>query len=63
MLSLYPIWQNQKKQRVEFQKSFCTDFLTKKMKKNEGELSQYHVNNSHSAIVSVEVFELAQMEM
>ena len=33
------------------------------MKKNEGELPQYHVNNSHSAIVSAEVFELVQMEM
>ena len=45
------------------QKTFCTDFLTKKMKKNEGELPQYHVRNSHPAIVSAEVFELVQMEM
>ena len=44
------------------QKTFCTDFLTKKMKKNEGELPQYHVRNSHPAIVSAEVFELVQME-
>ena len=33
------------------------------MKKNEGELPQYHVRNSHPAIVSVEVFELVQMEI
>ena len=45
------------------QKTFCTDFLTKKMKKNEGELPQYHVRNSHPAIVSAEVFELVQMEI
>jgi site-specific DNA recombinase len=45
------------------QKTFCADFLTKKMKKNEGELPQYHVRNSHPAIVSAEVFELVQMEI
>ena len=45
------------------QKTFCTDFLTKKMKKNEGELPQYRVRNSHPAIVSAEVFELVQMEI
>ena len=45
------------------QKTFCTDFLTKKVKKNEGELPQYHVRNSHPAIVSAEVFELVQMEI
>lgn len=36
------------------QKTFCTDFLTKKMKKNEGELPQYYVSESHPAIVSTE---------
>ena len=45
------------------QKTFCTDFLTKKIKKNEGELPQYHVQNSHPAIVSEEVFELTQLEL
>ena len=45
------------------QKSFCTDFLTKKTKKNEGELPQYYVRNSHPAIVSEEVYELVQMEI
>lgn len=45
------------------QKTFCTDFLTKKTKKNEGELPQYHVQNSHPAIVSEEVFELTQLEL
>lgn len=45
------------------QKSFCTDFLTKKKKKNEGEVSQYYVRNSHPAIVSEEVYELVQLEI
>ena len=31
------------------QKTFCTDFLTKKMKVNEGEVPQYYVENSHPA--------------
>lgn len=35
------------------QKTFCTDFLTKKMKKNEGELPQYHVRNSHECCPNV----------
>ena len=30
------------------QKTFCTDFLTKKMKVNEGEVPQYYVENSHT---------------
>ena len=34
------------------QKTFCTDFLTKKMKVNEGEVPQYYVENSHPAIVT-----------
>ena len=45
------------------QKSFCTDFLTKKFKKNEGEVPQYYVRNSHPAIISEEVYELVQMEI
>ena len=44
------------------QKTFTVDFLTKKMKKNEGEVQSYYVKGSHPAIVSEEVFELAQSE-
>ena len=44
------------------QKTFTVDFLTKKAKVNEGEAPQYYVENSHPAIVSAEVFELAQVE-
>ena len=45
------------------QKSFCIDFLTKKMKVNEGEIPQYYVENSHPAIVSKEMFEQVQREI
>lgn len=33
------------------QKSFTVDFLTKKTKKNEGEISQYYVTNNHDGII------------
>ncbi|MEA4971517.1 MAG: recombinase family protein [Candidatus Pelethousia sp.] len=45
------------------QKNFTVDFLTKKMKANEGEVPQYYVENSHPAIISPEVFDLVQHEM
>jgi DNA invertase Pin-like site-specific DNA recombinase len=45
------------------QKTFCTNFLTKKMKRNEGELPQYYVTGSHPAIIPPEVFDEVQMEM
>ena len=45
------------------QKTFCADFLTKKMKRNEGELPQYYVSGSHSAIIPAEVFDEVQLEM
>ena len=41
------------------QKGFTVDFLTKKTKKNEGELDQYYVKHHHEAIVSEEAYELA----
>ena len=45
------------------QKTFCADFLTKKIKRNEGELPQYYVSGSHPAIISAEVFDEVQLEM
>ncbi len=45
------------------QKTFCTNFLTKKIKRNEGELPQYYVTGSHPAIIPSEVFDEIQMEM
>ncbi len=44
------------------QKTFTVDFLTKKQKVNEGEVPQYFVENSHPAIITTEIFELAQTE-
>ena len=40
------------------QKTFCTDFLTKKKKVNEGEVPQYYVENSHP-----EMFDVVQKEL
>ncbi len=45
------------------QKQYVEDFLTKKIKKNEGELPKYYVKNSHPAIISKDVFALAQIEL
>lgn len=44
------------------QKRFTTDFLTKKMKVNEGEVPQYYVENSYPAIISPEEFDAVQTE-
>jgi len=44
------------------QKTYTTDFLTKKKKVNEGEIQQFYVENSHPAIVSPEVYEMVQYE-
>ena len=45
------------------QKCFTTDFLTKKRKKNEGEIPQYYVTGNHEAIIDPTVFELVQAEL
>ena len=45
------------------QKTFCTDFLTKKMKVNEGEVPQYYVEGSHPAIISPGMFDAVQAEL
>ena len=45
------------------QKNFTVDFLTKKQKKNEGEVPQYYVENNHEAIIPRETFELVQEEI
>ncbi len=45
------------------QKTFVTDYLTKKTKRNEGEVPMYHVKNSHEAIIDPEIFDLVQAEI
>ena len=43
------------------QKSFVADPLSHKQVKNNGELSMYHVANSHEVIVNIDVFNAVQM--
>jgi DNA invertase Pin-like site-specific DNA recombinase len=45
------------------QKYYTKDFLTKKLKKNEGEIQQYYVEGHHEAIISPAVFDLVQAEI
>lgn len=58
------ILQNEKyKGDALLQKAFTVDFLTKKMKRNEGEVPQYYVENSHPAIIAPEEWRLVQSEI
>ena len=45
------------------QKSFTVNFLTKKKKKNEGEVPQYYIDYSHDAIIDPKEFDLVQLEL
>ena len=45
------------------QKKFTVDFLTKKMKVNEGEVPQFYVEGSHPAIIEPEEWDLVQKEL
>ncbi|WP_026765479.1 recombinase family protein [Selenomonas ruminantium] len=45
------------------QKKFTVDFLTKKVKKNEGEVPQYYVTGNHEAIIPPATFDLVQAEI
>ena len=45
------------------QKSFTTDFLTKKKKKNEGEVPQYYIEHSHEPIIDPKEFDEVQAEI
>lgn len=45
------------------QKRFTVDFLTKTIKDNEGEVPQYYVQNSHSAIIVPDEFDAVQLEI
>ena len=42
------------------QKTFTVDYLTKEQRKNSGELPQYFVEDSHEAIIPLDVFEAVQ---
>ena len=45
------------------QKVYTTDFLTKKRKKNEGEVPQYYVEGNHEAIIEPAIFDQVQILM
>jgi len=45
------------------QKTYCTDFLTKKMVKNTGQVQQYYVEDSHPAIIEADEFDAVQVEI
>lgn len=45
------------------QKEFTVDFLTKKMKRNEGELPQYYVKEDHEPIISPWLFDYVQEQI
>ena len=58
------ILKNEKyKGNALLQKAFTVDFLTKKQKKNEGEVPQYYVENSHPAIIDPAEWKLVQREL
>ena len=45
------------------QKTYVTDCISKKVKKNQGERAMYYVENNHPAIISREVFDQVRTEM
>ena len=45
------------------QKTYVTDCISKKVKKNQGERAMYYVENNHPAIISREMFDLVRNEM
>ena len=62
--TVHSILKNEKyKGDALLQKTFVTDFLTKRQKKNEGEVPQYYVTGGHEAIVSSATFDLVQEEI
>lgn len=58
------ILRNEKyKGEALLQKSYTVDYLSKKTRKNDGELPQYHIENSHEPIISPEIFDLVQKRL
>lgn len=45
------------------QKAFCEDYLEHKMKKNEGQLPKYYVENSHPGIIDKDEWTMVQEEL
>lgn len=45
------------------QKTYTVDYLSKTVRKNNGEVKQYYVSNSHDAIIDEDTFNLVQAEL
>lgn len=45
------------------QKSYTTDFLTKKRVQNQGEIQQYYIEDDHEAIIEKWIWECVQLEI
>ncbi len=45
------------------QKSYTVDYLTKEVRKNNGEVKQYLIQNSHEPIIEPDVFDAVQKEL
>jgi len=45
------------------QKTYTADYLTKKMERNTGQVTQYYVENSHEAIIDADFWKAVQMEL
>jgi len=45
------------------QKTYVSDYLTKRVKRNQGEVQQVYLSNSHPAIIEPETFDLVQTEL
>lgn len=62
--TIYSILQNEKyKGDALLQKEYTVDYLTKKTKKNEGELPQYYVKEDHEPIISPWLFDYVQKRL
>lgn len=62
--TIMSILQNEKyKGDALLQKTYTVDFLSKTVKKNNGEIAQYYIQNSHPAIIDPDTFELVQNEI
>ena len=61
--SVLSILKNEKyKGEAILQKTYTTDFLSHSTKKNNGELPQYHVKNSHDFIIPPDEWEMVQIQ-
>ena len=45
------------------QKTYTVDFLSKEIRKNNGERKQWYIHDSHDAIITPETFKLVQQEL